>query len=162
MTATARLLSNTRYTHLGNSHVPARPALGVVILTCMDARIDVFKLFGLRPGDAQVLRNAGGRVTEDVIRSLAISQALLGTEEVLVLHHTDCALSGRDEDGIRSALQAATGHAAGFDVLAFADDQDAVRQDVDLLRTSPDLPHRDHIRGFLYDIRRGAVDEVQD
>lgn len=120
---------------LGGGQVPAEPRLKLAVLTCMDARIDVHKLLGLRPGDAHVIRNAGGVVSEDVIRSLAVSQGRLGTEEVMVVHHTQCA--------------------AGFE-----DEQQAVRDDVLRLRRSPELARRDQVRGFIYDVERERLDEV--
>lgn len=135
MSAIDRVVSNSRDVQLGTSHAPAQPRLQLAVLTCMDARLDVHRLLGLRPGDAHVVRNAGGVVTEDALRSLALSQANLGTREVMVVHHTECA--------------------AGFE-----DDEQAVRDDVLKLRESAQLPHRDQVRGFLYDVRRERLDEV--
>lgn len=153
-------VGNTRYAHLGNSHVPAVPRLKLVVLTCMDTRIDVFKLFGLQPGDAQVVRNAGGRATDDAVRSIALSQAFLGTEEVLVLHHTGCALRERTEAEVLAELERIGGAAPPFAIGTFDDDEAAIREDVEALRGCRFLPRRDRIRGFLYDIGRGAVSEV--
>ena len=152
---------NSRLAYLGTASTPSPPRLHLVVLTCMDSRIDVFRLLGLRPGDANVLRNAGGRVTQDVVRSLAISQALLGTTEVMVLHHTDCA-RGRatDEEGVRE-LTRLTGHQPDFPILTFVDYHQSVLEDVRRLQQSPHLLHRDRIRGFLYDVAHNRVDEVQ-
>lgn len=155
-----RALANSRYAHLGNAHTPAAPRMKLVVLTCMDARIDVFKLFGLQPGDAQVVRNAGGRATDDAIRSVALSQAYLGSEEVLVLHHTGCALQGKREEEVAAELERIGGSRVPFSIGTFDDDQEAVREDVAALRASPFLPRREQIRGFLYDIGRGVITEV--
>jgi carbonic anhydrase len=161
MTGIDRALGNSRYTHLGNSHTPAAPQLKLAVLTCMDARIDVFKLLGLRPGDAHVVRNAGGRVTEDVIRSLALSQLTLGTDEVMVMHHTGCALSGGSEEELRRELGRVAGEPPPFAIGCFDDDLEAVREDVGKLRASAFLAHREQVRGFLYDIARGQLVEVR-
>lgn len=131
------LLANSRNAHLGGGGTAAEPRLKVAVVTCMDARIDVFKLLGLRPGDAHVVRNAGGRATDDVVRSLAVSQSALGTEEVMVVHHTGCAALEPDDDPA-AVLRAAVEH----------------------LRGSAALPHRDQVRGFIYDLGRQTLDEV--
>jgi len=137
VTAIDRVLASSRYACVGTGLVPPEPRLKLAVVTCMDARLDVFKLLGLRPGDAHVIRNAGGVVSDDVIRSLAVSQERLGTREVMVVHHTECA--------------------AGFE-----DDHRAVRDAVLQLRGAAALAHRDQVRGFLFDVQRERLDEVPD
>ena len=161
VSAIDRVVGNSRFAHLANSQTPAAPRLKLAVVTCMDSRIDVFKLLGLQPGDAHVIRNAGGRATDDVIRSLALSQAYLGTEEVLVIHHSGCALHGRREQEIAAELAEIAGTPPPFAIGAFDDDLEAVRVDVAALRTSPFLKHRAQVRGFLYDIDRGQLVEVR-
>lgn len=160
VTAIDQALANSRFAHLGNNRTPSAPRLKLTVLTCMDSRIDVFKLFGLQPGDAQVIRNAGGRATDDAVRSLALSQAYLGTEEVLVLHHTGCALSGQNEEEVAAELERVAGTPPPFAIGCFGDDRAAVREDVARLRANPFLRRRDQVRGFLYDIERGVVEEI--
>lgn len=155
-----RVLANARRSELANRHTPAPPKLKLVVLTCMDARIDVFDLLGLQPGDAHVLRNGGGRVTEDVVRSLAVSQALLGTEEVMVIHHTDCGMSMHDDARMRAEVERVAGSRPDLDFLTFTDDAEAVREDVRQLRQSPYLRRSSVIRGFIYDIAQGTLGEV--
>lgn len=138
----------------------AVPALHLVVLTCMDARIDPVAVFGLRPGEAHVLRNAGGVVTEDVLRSLAISQYKLDTREVLVLQHTTCGMTTVTEDGFKDELEQATGLRPTWSVEAFRDVAASVRQSVLRARRSPFLAHVDHVRGFVYDVTTGGVTEV--
>jgi carbonic anhydrase len=142
------------------NHLDLRPSLRIAIVTCMDARLDVFKALGLKDGEAHVLRNAGGVVTDDVIRSLAISQRLLQTESVMVIHHTDCGMEKLTDDGFRAELQAATGIAPSFAIESFTDLEADVRQSVARLRHSPFLLHRDRIRGFIYDVDDHALVEV--
>ncbi|HEX5267872.1 MAG TPA: carbonic anhydrase [Acidimicrobiales bacterium] len=144
-----------------NGNLPAPPARRVAIVTCMDARIDVHAIFGLQPGDAHVIRNAGGAVTDDAIRSLAISQRLLGTEEIMVMHHTECGMMGfRGEDFARQ-LQDETGIRPGWAVETFTDVESDVRQSLARIHASPFLGRKDAVRGFVYDVRTGRVDEVR-
>jgi carbonic anhydrase len=138
----------------------ASPSLHVAVLTCMDARIRVFELFGLRQGEAHVLRNAGGVVTDDVIRSLALSQRKLGTREVLIVQHTSCGLSMITEDTFRDELEQDTGLRPTWAVEAFREVKDSVRQSVERIRRNPFLPHTDTVRGFVYDVHTGSLDEV--
>jgi carbonic anhydrase len=133
------------------------PKLRTAILTCMDARIDPVSLFGLGPGDAHVLRNAGARATPDVLRSLALSQAILGTREVLVLGHTGCGLFERSEAELSEAIQSKSGHRPGMALGSFHNLDAAVGETVDDLRSCPFLTHRDRIRGYVYDLDAGAV-----
>ncbi|AHH93774.1 carbonic anhydrase [Kutzneria viridogrisea] len=138
----------------------AVPSLHIAVLTCMDARIRVFELFGLKQGEAHVLRNAGGVVTDDVIRSLALSQRALGTREVLLVHHTQCGLSMTTEDSFKDELESDTGLRPTWSVEAFREVKDSVRTSMNRLRHSVFLPHKDNIRGFVYDVHTGALHEV--
>lgn len=156
------LLANNRArsSSLVARHLDLRPALRLAIVTCMDSRLDVFAALGLTDGQAHILRNAGGVVTDDVVRSLAISQRLLRTENVMVIHHTDCGMQKITDDGFRAELQADTGMAPAFAIESFTDVEADVRQSVARLRHSSFLPHRDRIRGFVYDVDNHALSEV--
>ena len=145
---------------VGHFGVPGPPKLGVAIVTCMDARIDPVRLFRLEPGEAHVLRNAGGVVTDDVIRSLLLSQRLLGTRAILVIHHTRCGALGLAEETVKSEIQAEVGMRPPFALEGFNDLATEVRQSVNRLRQSPFLPHRNAIRGFILDIDDGRLREV--
>jgi carbonic anhydrase len=140
--------------------VPVPPKLGVAIVTCMDARIDPVRMFDLRPGDAHVLRNAGGVVTDDVIRSLMLSQRLLGTREVMLIHHTRCGAHGLQEEAVKNELQAEVGMRPPFALEGFADLDPAVRQSMARIRHSAFLPHRSAVRGFVLDVDDGRLREV--
>ena len=140
--------------------LPAEPAKGVAIVTCMDCRLDVLGALGLKLGEAHVLRNAGGVVTDDVIRSLAISQRLLGTTEVLLIHHTRCGMEGLDEHEFRDELREAGGGEPPFAIGSFADVQADVSESVRRVQNSPYLPHRDRVRGLIYDVDTGRVRDV--
>jgi carbonic anhydrase len=138
-----------------------RPARQIAILTCMDCRLDVVAALGLEAGDAHVLRNAGGIVSDDVVRSLAISQLKLGTREVAVVHHTDCGMEKISDEGFRAELCEATGAAPEFPIGSFTDVEADVRASVDRLRQSPYLPHRDAVRGYVYDVATHRLREVE-
>lgn len=138
----------------------AAPSLGVAVLTCMDARIDVTDVFALRPGEAHVLRNGGGVVTDDVIRSVALSQRHLGTTELLVMGHTTCGLSGVTEQSFKDELESDTGLRPTWSVESFTDVHASVRQSVERARRSAFLPQRQGVRGFVYDVHSGEVTEV--
>jgi carbonic anhydrase len=138
----------------------AEPAKGIAIVTCMDCRIDALGALGLELGDAHVLRNAGGVVTDDMIRSLAISQRRLGTTQVALVHHTRCGMEGLDEHAFREELRQAAGSEPPFAIGSFADAEADVRESVRRLHDSPLLPHRDRVRGFIYDVDTGGVREV--
>ena len=125
----------------------------------MDARIDVFRLLGFREGDANVIRNAGGVVTDDVIRSLMISQRLLGTQEIILIHHVDCGMVKFTEDGLKSTIEADTGVRPSFALEAFADVEADARQSIRRIQASPFLPYK-NARGFVYDDSTGALREV--
>lgn len=137
----------------------ARPRLRTAILTCMDARIDPAILFGLKPGDVNILRNAGARVTPDVLRSLAVSQAMLGTREVLVLAHTECGLLGRTEEEVAGIVERASGHLPKVPMGSFHDLDAAVHESVEAIRNCSFLAHRDMVRGYVLDVADGNVRE---
>jgi carbonic anhydrase len=145
---------------LPEQHLDVRPRRRLAIVTCMDSRLDVFAALGLEHGEAHVLRNAGGVITDDVIRSLAVSQRRLGTREVMLIHHTDCGMQTLSDDGFRAELQAATGIAPAFAIESFADVDDNVRQSVLRVRRSPFLVHTGQVRGFVYDVDTHALREV--
>ncbi len=142
------------------AHLDVKPVRRLAIVTCMDSRLDVFAALGLAHGEAHVLRNAGGVITDDVIRSLAISQRKLGTHAVMLIHHTHCGMQTLTDDGFRAELQAATGLAPAFAIESFADLDADVRQSILRVRRSPFLLHSDDVRGFVYDVDTHALREV--
>ena len=156
------LLANNRAfaEPLADRHLDVEPSRRLAIVTCMDSRLDVFAALGLGDGEAHVLRNAGGVVTDDTIRSLALSQRKLGTREVMLIHHTDCGLEKVTDDGFRAELAADAGVVPDFAIGAFADVDSAVRNSVRRVRESPFLPHRDSVRGFVYDVDTHRLREV--
>ena len=162
MSVTDDLLdANTRYAAtFTKGDLPLPPARRVAVLACMDARLDPARVLGLEEGDAHVIRNAGGVVTEDAIRSLAISQRLLGTEEIVLIHHTDCGMLTFRDDEVKSQIEAETGIRPPFALEAFADLEADVRQSINRIRSSPFVPRTDAIRGFVYDVRTGRLTEV--
>src|SRR3954454_14776954 len=137
-----------------------RPRRKVAVLACMDNRIDLFPMLGIERGDAHIIRNAGGLATDDAIRSLSISQRLLGTEDVVVVMHEDCGLHGASEDEFTQAL-ASDGVLPTWRLGAFADVEATLRDSLSRLRSSPELPHRDHVRGFVFDPEHGTLREVE-
>jgi carbonic anhydrase len=139
-----------------------RPARRVAVVACMDARLDLFGILGLEPGDAHLIRNAGGVATDDVIRSLTISQRKLGTREVILVHHTDCGMLTFTEDELRNELLDETGVKPSWAAEAFKDLDSDVRSSIKRIKTSPFVPHRDHVRGFVYDVESGVLREVQE
>lgn len=162
MSATESFLTaNRRYAEgFAKGGKPMPPAKKVAVVACMDARIETGGLLGLEEGDAHVIRNAGGVVTEDVIRSLAISQRLLGTEEIVLIHHTDCGMLTFKDDEVKAAIEAETGLRPGFALEAFNDLEDDVRQSIRRIQASPFLLHKDKVRGFVYDVETGRLNEV--
>jgi carbonic anhydrase len=146
---------------LPDKHLDVQPSRRLAIVTCMDSRLDVFAALGLGDGEAHVLRNAGGVITDDVIRSLAISQRRLGTREVMLIHHTDCGMQTLTDDGFRAELQEATGAAPAFAIESFRDVDANVRQSIVRVRRSEFLPHRDTVRGFVYDVDTHRLREVK-
>jgi len=141
-------------------HLDVAPSRRLAIVTCMDSRLDVFAALGLGDGEAHILRNAGGVITDDVIRSLAISQRLLGTREVMLIHHSDCGMQKLSDDGFRAELLADTGIAPAFAIESFNDLDADVRQSILRVRGSAFLPHRDAVRGFVYDVDSHRLREV--
>ena len=139
---------------------PMPPAKKVAIVACMDARIETGRLLGLEEGDAHVIRNAGGVVTDDVIRSLAISQRLLGTTEIVLVHHTDCGMLTFNDDGLKAQIEEDTGLRPTFALEAFSNPEDDVRQSARRIEASPFVPYKDNIRGFVYDVETGRLNEV--
>jgi carbonic anhydrase len=162
MSVTDELLENAaRYAEgFDRGDLPMPPGKRVAVLACMDARLNPFALLGLSEGDAHVIRNAGGVVTDDEIRSLSISQRLLGTEEVILIHHTDCGMLTFEDDAFRRALQEETGIKPGWAVETFDNLEDDVRQSIARIKTSPFIPKKDQVRGFVYDVKTGRLDEV--
>lgn len=145
----------------GIGELPVVPALHTAIVTCMDCRLDLFALLGLRPGEAHVIRNAGGVITDDVIRSLAVSQRRLATREVIVLQHTGCGMSTFTDDEFRSELEQDTGLRPPWAVETFIDVKESVRQSVERVRRSPYLTQTEVVRGFVVDVQSHVLDEVQ-
>jgi len=139
---------------------PKSPAKKVAVVACMDARLETGRLLGLKEGDAHVIRNAGGVVSDDVIRSLAISQRLLGTKEIVLIHHTDCGMLTFKDDELKAQIEEDTGLRPPFALEAFSDLEDDVRQSVRRIQASPFVPHKDKIRGFVYDVETGHLNEV--
>ena len=138
----------------------ARPSRRLAVVTCMDSRLDVFSALGLHAGEAHVLRNAGGAITDDAIRSLAVSQRRLGTREVMLIHHTNCGMQSLTDDEFRAELQQATGVAPAFAIESFSDLEADVRQSILRVRRSQFLPHREVVRGFIYDVDTHRLREV--
>lgn len=136
------------------------PKRQLAIVACMDSRMDIFELLGLAHGEAHIIRNAGGIVTDDVIRSLVLSQLFLGTREILLLHHTDCGLQKTDDTSFRQLLEEEFGLRPSWALDAFSDPYVDVRQSISRLHSSPFLRHKQHIRGFVYRVEDGRLDEV--
>jgi carbonic anhydrase len=158
------LQANQRYAHqfdLGNLAMP--PARKVAVVACMDARLTVEQFLGLKTGEAHIIRNAGGIITEDALRSLVISQQLLGTKEVLIINHTDCGMLTFKDDDLRQKLEKETGTAAVAPAYfeAFSDLEENVRRQIARLRSHPWIPKHISVRGFIYDVKSGRLNEVQ-
>ena len=156
------LVANNRAfaSSLTPEHLDLRPSRGLAVVTCMDSRLDVFAALHLGDGEAHILRNAGGVITDDVIRSLAVSQRRLGTREVMLIHHTDCGMQALTDDGFRAELQQATGVAPAFAIESFSDLDANVRQSILRVRQSPFLLHTDRVRGFVYDVDTHLLREI--
>ena len=162
MSATTDFLEANRHyaSNFSQGDKAMPPAKKVAVVACMDARIETGKLLGLEEGDAHVIRNAGGVITDDVIRSLAISQRLLGTTEIVLIHHTDCGMLTFSDDDLKAEIEQETGLRPQFALEAFSDLHDDVRQSVRRIQASPFVPHKDSIRGFVYDVANGRLNEV--
>ena len=161
MSVTDQLLENNeKYAAGFTGPLPLPPAKHVAVLACMDARLDVHDLLGLDEGDAHVIRNAGGVATDDAIRSLAISQRLLGTREIVLIHHTDCGMLTFTDDEFKAGIQEETGLKPAWSAEAFDDVSADVRQSLRRITANPFVPHRDQVRGFVFDVATGRLDEV--
>ena len=153
--------NNKRYAKgFEKGDLPLPPAKQVAVVACMDARLHVSKILGLQEGDAHIIRNAGGVVTDDEIRSLAISQRLLGTTEIILIHHTDCGMLTFKDDEFRRQNQEETGVRPEWAAEAFSDLDDDVRQNIARIKASPFIPHKDDVRGFVYEVETGKLREV--
>ncbi|HEX3922451.1 MAG TPA: carbonic anhydrase [Streptosporangiaceae bacterium] len=161
MSATDELLANNqRYAESFSGPLPLPPARGVAVVACMDARLNVYAILGLGDGEAHVIRNAGGVVTEDEIRSLAISQRLLGTREIILIHHTDCGMLTFTDDAFKAGIQEETGIKPPWAAEAFTDLDTDVRQSIARIKASPFVPHTGAVRGFVFDVATGKLNEV--
>ena len=140
--------------------LPLPPAKHIAVLACMDARLDVHKILGLQEGDAHVIRNAGGVATDDAIRSLVISQRLLGTKEIVLIHHTDCGMLTFTDDQVKGQIESEVGIRPAFALEAFADLEQDVKQSIARIKASPFIPNKSSVRGFIYDVRSGRLAEV--
>ena len=155
------LKNNEEYaqTHVGGR--PTAPAQHVAVVACMDSRMRIFPMLGLAGGEAHVIRNAGGVVTDDVVRSLAISQRLLGTTEIILIHHTDCGMLTFTDDAFKASVEADTGIRPAWAAEAFSEPEADVRQSIARIVASPFIPKTSNVRGFIYDVRTGRLDEVR-
>ena len=161
MSATDDLLrNNAAYAGRFSGPLPMPPGKGVAVIACMDARLNVYELLGLKEGEAHVIRNAGGAVTDDAIRSLAISQRLLGTSEIVLIHHTDCGMLTFTDDAFKRSIQEDTGIKPAWSAEAFPDIEEDVRQSRARLMASPFVPHKESVRGFVFDVATGKLNEV--
>jgi carbonic anhydrase len=162
MTVTDELLANAEAyaARFDMGDLPLPPAKRLAIVACMDARLDPQRLLGLQEGDAHVIRNAGGVITDDAIRSLAISQRLLGTEEIILIHHTDCGMLTFTDDEFRRTVQADTGIKPEWAAESFSDLDEDVLQSIARINASPFIPRKDSVRGFVYDVGSGRLREV--
>ncbi len=162
MSTTDELLqNNAAYAEsFDKGDLPPPPARGVAVVACMDARLNVYEMLGLQEGDAHVIRNAGGVITDDEIRSLAISQRLLGTTEIILIHHTDCGMLTFTDDEVKQQIQDDVGIKPEFALEAFSDLEGDVRQSMARIQASPFIPHKDSVRGFVYEVETGRLREV--
>jgi carbonic anhydrase len=162
MSVTDELLANNAAyaASFDKGDLPLPPGRKTAVVACMDARLNVYGALGLQEGDAHVIRNAGGVVTEDQIRSLAISQRLLGTEEIILIHHTDCGMQTFTDDEFKRGIQDEVGIKPAWSAESFGDIDEDVRQSIARITASPFIPHRDRVRGFVYDVTTGRLREV--
>jgi carbonic anhydrase len=140
--------------------LPLPPARGVAVVACMDARLDIHKILGLEEGDAHVIRNAGGVITDDEIRSLAISQRLLGTREIILIHHTDCGMLTFTDEELKQQIHEEVGMKPHFSMESFSDLEEDVRQSMRRIQANPFIPHTESVRGFIYEVETGRLREV--
>ena len=155
------LVNNRKYAETFNGPLPLPPARNIAVVACMDARLDVYGILGLGQGESHVIRNAGGVVTDDEIRSLAISQRLLGTKEIILIHHTDCGMLTFTDDSFKKTIQDETGIKPEWAAEAFDDLDTDVRQSIARIKNSPFIPHTDQVRGFIFDVATGLLNEVE-
>ena len=161
MSVTDQLLENNKvYAETFTGPLPLPPSKHIAILACMDARIDVYQALGLNPGEGHVIRNAGGVVTADEIRSLTISQRLLGTKEIVLIHHTDCGMLTFSDDEFKSSIQAETGLKPEWAAESFSDVEVDVRQSIARIKGSKFIPDTSSVRGFVFDVATGKLNEV--
>ena len=161
MTVTDQLLTNNEtYAQGFEGPLPLPPSKHVAVVACMDARLDVSRVLGIGEGEAHVIRNAGGVVTEDVLRSLTISQRLLGTREIVLVHHTDCGMLTFTDDSFKKSVQDDTGIKPAWAAEAFNDLDEDVRQSIARITSSPFVPHTDQVRGFVFDVATGKLNEI--
>jgi carbonic anhydrase len=154
------IANNATYAESFSGPLPMPPAKGVAVVACMDARLDVYRILGLNEGEAHVIRNAGGVITDDEIRSLAISQRLLGTREIILIHHTDCGMLTFTDDGFKKSIQDDTGIKPAWSAESFPDLDEDVRQSIARIKASPFVPNKGSIRGFVFDVATGKLNEV--
>jgi carbonic anhydrase len=161
---TDELLENNRRYAVGfnDSHLAVNPKRQLAVVGCMDSRMDTFEILGLRHGEAHIIRNAGGVITDDVIRSLCLSQRFLGTREIVLLHHTDCGLMRVTEDSFKAELEAEIGIKPWWALESFSDPHADVLQSIRRLHATPFITHKQHIRGFVYNVETGLLEEVED
>ena len=155
------LANNERYAESYPGPLPLLPSGHLAVIACMDARLDIFGILGLEGGEAHVIRNAGGVVTDDEIRSLTISQRLLGTRSVILIHHTDCGMLTFTDDQFKASIQEEVGIKPAWAAEAFADLDEDVRQSIARITASPFIPHTDDVRGFVFDVATGRLREVK-
>ena len=154
------LANNARYAETFTGPLPMPPSRNIAVIACMDARLNVYAILGLGDGEAHVIRNAGGVVTDDEIRSLAISQRLLGTREIILIHHTDCGMLTFTDDAFKRSIQDDTGIKPPWPAESFTDLDEDVRQSIARIQASPFIPHKNAIRGFVFDVATGKLNEV--
>ena len=162
MSVTDQLLKNSEAyaASFDKGDLPLPPAKKVAVVACMDARLIPTRVLGLNEGDAHVIRNAGGVVTDDEIRSLAISQRLLGTEEIILIHHTDCGMLTFSDDELKAQIHEDVGLKPHFSMESFSDLEEDVRQSIARIQASPFIPHKESVRGFIYEVESGRLREV--
>jgi carbonic anhydrase len=156
------LENNLHYAKSFNGPLPMPPSRQIAIVACMDARLNVYNILGLKDGEAHVIRNAGGVITEDEVRSLAVSQRLLGTQEIILIHHTDCGMLTFTDDEFKRQILEETGIKPEWSPESFDDIEVDVRQSIKRVKQSPFIPHRESVRGFIFDVATGLLSEVHE
>lgn len=163
MAVTDELLRNNEVyaESFDKADLPMPPGKQVAVVACMDARVNVYGALGLEEGDAHVIRNAGGVITDDAIRSLVISQKLLGTKEIILIHHSDCGMLTFNDDQVKGQIESDVGIRPPFALEAFGDPEADVRQSINRIKASPFIPNKDSVRGFVFDVKTGKLNEVK-